>query len=466
MKLYNTLTHKIEVFKPADRNHVRMYTCGLTVYSQPQIGNWVAYIYADVLTRTLQASGFVVDRVQNITDVGHLVSDDDNGEDKMQKGARAEGLTAWDVADKYITIANDEAYNQLGLLRPAKLVRATDLIKEQIAFVQILEKKGFTYIIPGEGVYFDTSKLNDYGKLARLDIAGLQAGARVDVAGKKNITDFALWKLSPKNEKRDMEWDSPWGTGFPGWHVECSVIARENLGDQLDLHTGGIDHIPVHHTNEIAQTEAVTGKQFVRYWFHNNFLKVNNTKLSKSLGNSYTLADITAKGFSLDAFKVLVLTSHYRTEGNFTWDILASAQNRLLNWRAAMDLLWQSHYAVDDQLDVTSFKADILQFLQSDLSTPQVISSIDEVVDQIQQGHYSTSAIRSVAEVIHSLIGINLLSGKTDLTEKQKKMLDARQLARDNKDWSASDQLRDALLEETIVVRDTDRGQIWCRTTF
>lgn len=465
MKLYNTLTRKVEPFKPADPRHVRMYTCGLTVYSQPQIGNWVAYIYTDVLTRTLQASGFKVERIQNITDVGHLVSDDDNGEDKMQKGARAEGITAWDVADKYIAIAEDEAYNQLGLLRPAKLVRATDLITEQIAFVKVLEKKGYTYTIPREGIYFDTSKLDDYGKLTRLDIEGLQAGARVDVAGKKNITDFALWKFSPKNEQRDMEWDSPWGKGFPGWHLECSVIARESLGDQLDLHTGGIDHIPVHHTNEIAQTEAVTGKQFVRHWFHNNFLKVDNTKLSKSLGNSYTLADITAKGFSLDAFKLLVLSSHYRTEGNFTWDILTAAQNRLLNWRSAMDLLWQAEHAVDDQLDVATYNKEILDAMQSDLNTPQVLSSIDEAIDHVQQGHFSAATIRSLAEIIDTLLGIDLLADKMDITAKQKDLLTERQQARDAKDWKASDEIREQLLEAGIAVRDTDRGQLWNRTT-
>ena len=463
MKLFNTLSGKIEPFKPADPKHVRMYTCGLTVYSQPQIGNWVAYIYADVLTRTLQASGFTVDRIQNITDVGHLVSDDDHGEDKMQKGARAEGLTAWDVAEKYIVIAEDEAYHQLGLLRPAKLVRATDLIDEQIAFVQILEKKSYTYEIPEEGIYFDTSKLKDYGKLARLDIDGLQAGARVDAAGKRNITDFALWKFSPQDEKRDMEWDSPWGKGFPGWHLECSVIARENLGDQLDLHTGGIDHIPVHHTNEIAQTETVTGKQFVRHWFHNNFLKVNNTKLSKSLGNSYTLADISAKGFSLNAFKLLVLSSHYRTEGNFTWDILTAAQNRLNNWRAAMDLIWQSHFSKDDDLATDTFKTTILDALQTDLNTPLVLSAIDEAITRIDQGHFSAQSLRSLADTIYELLGIDLLQGKTDISTEQKETLAERAKARESKDWLTADQLRDDLLEEGILVRDTDRGQIWQR---
>ncbi len=462
MRLYNTLSRTIEDFKPLDDGHVKMYTCGLTVYSQPQIGNWVAYIYSDVLTRTLIASGYNVDRVQNITDVGHLVSDDDDGEDKMQKGARAEGTPAWQIADKYSAVAEDEAFNQLGLIRPNKLVRATSLIPEQIAFVQELEVKGFTYIIPDEGVYFDTSKLDDYGKLARLDIKGLKAGARVEVDGKRNITDFALWKFSPKEEQRDMEWDSPWGKGFPGWHLECSVIARESLGDQLDLHTGGIDHIPVHHTNEIAQTEAITGKQFVKYWFHNNFMKVNNTKLSKSLGNSYTLADITAKGFDLDAFKLLVLSSHYRTEGNFSWEILESAQNRLNNWRDSIDLIWQEEVAVDNS-KTDDFKKKLLLSLQDDINTPEAIAAIDQVMNAYQQLNFSSSEIRSTAETISSLLGIDLLKDKQDLNNDQKQLLIGRQRARDNKDWQMADKLRDELKQSGISVRDTDNGQVWAR---
>src|ERR1700741_1715224 len=300
MKLHNTLSRTIDDIQPLEGNKIKLYTCGLTVYSQPHIGNWVAYIYWDVLVRTLKDAGYDVTHVQNITDVGHLTSDEDAGEDKMLKGALTEGLTAWQVAEKYIAIADNEAYNKLGLLRPDHMPRATEYIPQQIAFVEELEKKGFTYVI-ADGVYFDTSKLNNYGELARLDIKGLQFGARVANTGKKNPTDFAVWKFSDPSEKRDMEWESPWGKGFPGWHLECSVMARELLGDQIDIHTGGIDHIPVHHTNEIAQTEAVTGRQFSKYWVHANHIKVNGEKMSKSLGNIYTLQDILDKGGVLDA---------------------------------------------------------------------------------------------------------------------------------------------------------------------
>ncbi len=456
MKLYNTLSREIETFTPLEDKKVKMYTCGLTVYSQPQIGNWVAYIYSDVLTRTLLASGYEVTRIQNITDVGHLVSDDDAGEDKMEKGAKQEGLTAWEVADKYIKIADDEAYTQLQLRRPDKLVRATDLIQEQINFVAKLEEKGYTYITD-DGVYFDTSKLSDYGKLAKLDIKGLEAGARVDVRGKKNKTDFALWKFSSENQKRDMEWESPWGKGFPGWHLECSVIAYENLGEQIDLHTGGIDHIPVHHTNEIAQTESVTDKQFSKYWFHNNHIKVNGTKLSKSLGNSFTLKDVQNRGFSLNAFKLLVLSSHYRTEGNFTWEILEAAQNRLNHWREMFNRRWQGSILEDDQPDIS---AELLAALQNDLDTPKVLALVDEYFDKVDAN--TAMPNRDTLTSIRDLLGIDLLDD--DITDEQKAMIDDRQKARDSKNWARSDELRDQLAKQDLGVRDTAQGQVWFRT--
>ncbi len=462
MKLYNTLSQNIEEFTPINDKIVKMYTCGLTVYSQPQIGNWVAYIYSDILNRVLIADGYKVNRVQNITDVGHLVSDDDAGEDKMEKGARAEGLTAWDVAEKYIKVAHDEA-KLLDLLQPSQIVRATSLIDEQIDFIRQLENKGYTYVI-NDGVYFDTSKLNDYGKLARLDIKGLQAGARVDVGGKKHPTDFALWKLSPSEHKRDMEWDSPWGKGFPGWHLECSVIARESLGDQIDLHTGGIDHIPVHHTNEIAQTETLTGKTFCRYWFHNNHMKVNGTKLAKSLGNSYTLNDILDKGFSLYAFKVLVLSSHYRTEGNFSWEILEAAQNRLHSFEQLADRALQ---ADNNGKDITFDPDSLLQALNDDLDTPKVLNIISGVVNTVSDKKLSISAsnnLRDYLKTVDSLLGLKL-SERKDISLQQKAVLGKRAKAREINDWSTSDKLRDQLLEEGVEINDTPQGQVWSRSS-
>ncbi|MCA9348682.1 cysteine--tRNA ligase [Candidatus Saccharibacteria bacterium] len=450
IKLYNTLTRQKDELKPLKAGQVSFYNCGLTVYSQPHIGNWVGYIYWDVLTRLLGHHGLQVNRVQNITDVGHLTSDDDAGEDKMEKGARSEGLTAWDVAEKYIAIADHEGYELLGLKQP-KLIRATNLIDQQIEFVKQLEKAGFTYEIPGDGLYFDTAKLKDYGKLAKLDIAGLEAGARVSVEGKKNITDFAVWKFSPEDQKRDMEWDSPWGKGFPGWHLECSVIAREGLGDQIDIHAGGVDHIPVHHTNEIAQTESLTGKQFAQIWLHNNHLRVNDSKMSKSLGNVYSLQDILDKSFSLQAFKLLILSKHYRTEGNFTWTILEAAQNRLNNWQAVADRSWQLPGYDKD------ISEDIVAALDDDLDTPKALAIIDVYFDDVEKA--GRAPAKDSLTCISDLLGIDLSS--EDISSAQKLMLEQRRKARDNKDWQKSDELRDHLLKEGIGIKDTPQGQLW-----
>lgn len=468
VELYNTLTRRKEEFKTLEPGVVKMYTCGITVYSHPQIGNWVAYIYSDVLTRTLLAAGYKVERVQNITDVGHLVSDGDAGEDKMEKGARAEGLTAWDVAEKYIQIADDEAFNKLKLLRPNKIVRATSLINEQIEFVKGLEEKGYTYVID-DGVYFDTSKLDDYGKLAKLDIEGLDAGARVDVGGKKNKTDFALWKFSPKDQTRDMEWDSPWGKGFPGWHLECSVIARENLGDQIDLHTGGIDHIPVHHTNEIAQTESLTGnKPFSKFWFHNNFMKVGGEKLAKSKGNSYLLSDIEEKGYDLQAFKLMVLTSNYRKEGNFTWGNIEAASKRLKEWQAMVDLRWQPGNAEPGAVSEEEVKGHLIlafERLADDLDTHNALIRIERGLTSVTDSYSENSAysekITEYAEGIRDLLGIDLL--QPDISDNQKHLLGLRAEARDKKDFSESDRIRDELREQGIEVADDIYGQIWSR---
>ncbi len=470
MKLHNTLTRTIQDITPLHDHEIKLYTCGLTVYSQPHIGNWTGYIYWDVLVRALKAAGYKVDRTQNITDVGHLVSDDDAGNDKMEVGARREGKTAWDIAEKYSQIADHEAYDVLRLLRPQHIVRATDCIQEQIAFVVELERLGYTYSIPGEGVYFDTTKLPSYGTLARLDIQGLQAGARVSIAGKRSVTDFAVWKFSPAGQQRDMEWDSPWGKGFPGWHLECSVIASETLGDQIDIHAGGVDHIPVHHTNEIAQTEAVTGKPFAQYWIHNNHLKVNGGKMSKSAGTTYTLADITARGHTIDAFKFLVLAKHYRTEGNFTWEILQAAENRLKHWQDIAALRHQSAaFGMDDKSEEASESAltagqRILTALSNDLDTPGALIAAETVLHAIEQRPAAyRSAITDILQSIDELLGISLLDSTPDITAAQKELIAERQEARERKDWAASDRIRNTLEEDGVGIKDTPAGTIWRR---
>lgn len=467
MKLYNTLNRAVEEFTTLEPKKVKMYTCGLTVYSQPHIGNWVGYIYWDVLEKTLIELGYEVDRVQNITDVGHLVSDDDNGEDKMEKGARAEGKTAWEVAEKYIDIADHEGYEMLGLKKP-KLVRATACIDKQIEFVKKLEEKSYTYEIADEGVYFDTSKLSDYGKLARLDIDGLEAGSRVAFKNKRNVTDFALWKFSPIDQKRDMEWDSPWGKGFPGWHLECSTIAFENLGDQIDIHTGGVDHIPIHHTNEIAQTESMTGKPFSTFWLHNNHLKVDGGKMSKSLGNIYTLQDILDKGYDIEAFKLLVLSKGYHTEGNFTWENLDAAQNRMKELWSWADRRWQPSDGemlkeLDDMWGETL--KSIINRLADNLDTAGALSALAKQINYMSTRPIPSSdgqnADNALA-LLDRLLGLNLAS-RPDITAEQKKLLTKRLEYKEAKDWEQADRIRDDLKEQGLGINDFSFGQEWYR---
>lgn len=475
MKLHNTMTGQVETLRPLRADRVSVYTCGLTVYSQPHIGNWIGYIYWDILVRALRAEGYSVERTQNITDVGHLVSDDDAGEDKMEKGARAEGITAWDVAQKYSAIAEHEGYDMLGLIRPDHLVTATSCVDAQIAFAKVLDDKGYLYRTD-DGMYFDTSKLSDYGKLARLDIDGLQAGARIDMASKRRPTDFAVWKFSPADYQRDMEWDSPWGKGFPGWHLECSVIARETLGDQIDIHTGGIDHIPVHHTNEIAQTEAVTSQPFAQVWVHNNHLKVDGQKMSKSLGNIYTLSDIVTHGYDMSDFRMFALGKHYQTEGNFTWDNLLAAHNRLQRWRDMACLRWQTNDTLhdDDDKDRThdvnarllSAPHAALEALGNDLDTPGALIAIEQAIDEIDVSSLSTlqhSALVDIVTWIDEVLGLRLAESTPDISDEHKRLIIERRRARDAHDWASSDRIRDELQTRGILLRDTPSTTVWSR---
>ncbi|MES2876185.1 MAG: cysteine--tRNA ligase [Patescibacteria group bacterium] len=466
MKLHNTLSGKLEELRPLSDGVIKLYTCGLTVYSQPHIGNWLGYIYWDVLVRLLESNGLAVERTQNITDVGHLTSDDDGGEDKMEKGARTEGTSAWDVAAKYIAVADREAYELLQLKRPTHLSRATDFIPQQILFAQDLEAKGLTYVIEGEGLYFDTSKLDDYGKLARLDVAGLEAGKRVAVNGKRLVTDFAIWKFSPTGAQRDMEWDSPWGKGFPGWHLECSVIAHETLGEQIDIHTGGIDHIPVHHTNEIAQTEGLTGKPFAQSWLHNNHIKIEGTKISKSIGNTITLTDIIDKGFDLNAFKLLALSKHYRTEGNFDWTIMNAASNRFDHWRDVAALRHQTHKMVRSDTDVSVQAAigALKEKLSNDIDTPGALALIDETFDKLESlgpDAIERHGLIQLLEAIDELLGIDLITSTPDIDDDSKRRILERERARETKDWGRSDEIRDELAQHSIELNDSAHGTVW-----
>jgi cysteinyl-tRNA synthetase len=474
LKLHNTLTRKTEDFTPITDEKVTLYTCGPTVYNYLTVGNWVPYIYWDTLVRTLAADGYKVERVMNITDVGHLVSDEDEGEDKLEKGARREGKTAWQVAEFY---AEDflAGMEKLGLTMPEHVVRATDFIPQQLDLVRVLQEKGFTYQIT-DGIYFDTSKFSTYADFARLDLDAQKAGARVEFnPEKRNPSDFALWKFTPAGEKRDMEWETPEDLlensehkmGFPGWHLECSAMAMSILDPTIDIHTGGIDHIPVHHTNEIAQSESATGKPFAHYWLHNNHLKVNGTKISKSLGNGYTLQDLAEKGFSPLDFRMFILQSHYSNEGNFTFENLEAAKNRLAHWKNVAALRHQVHATVErpDENDPSlAVIGAIKEALNDNLNTPEALRLVDEVFSHLESHRIEKidqQSFDDVLETIDDLLGLQLQNTTPDISEDAKRLIIERERAREDKDWQKSDELRDTLKEQGITVRDTSDGSVW-----
>lgn len=465
--LYNTATKKVEEFTPLHNNTVATYTCGPTVYNTPHIGNWMTFLRYDFLVRMLRASGYEVMHVENITDVGHLVSDADEGEDKLEKGARREGTTAWEVAKRYTQefIAGMQALN---ITMPTKLTKATDHIAEQIDLVRRLEGKGYTYRI-SDGIYFDTSKFKDYGKLAQLDVEKLQAGARIEMnPEKRHHSDFALWKFSPSNAHRDMEWDSPWGRGFPGWHLECSAMAMKYLGETIDIHAGGIDHIPVHHVNEIAQSEAATGKQFARYWVHANHLMSEGQKIAKSAGNGYTLADIAERGYIPLDLRMLALQSHYRTQADFTWKSLKAAHNRLQGLEAMADLRWQLRDEAAADIDWDAAARDILSELQNDLNTPQALAKLNEtasILEATPPAKSQKQAFMAFLLYIDELLGLNL-SDRQDITSEQKALITKRETARLQKDFAKADEFRQLLLDQKIGIRDTSDGPIWYKTYY
>jgi cysteinyl-tRNA synthetase len=474
IKLHNTLTKKVEEFTSQKENLVTLYTCGPTVYNYLTVGNWFGYIMWDVLVRTLTVNCYTVNRVMNITDVGHLVSDADDGEDKLEKGAKRDGKTAWEVAEFY---GNDfiDSMKKLNLIMPQHITKATEYIPEQLDLVKRLKDNGYTYQID-DGIYFDTSKFIAYPNFAGLNLAAQKAGARVEFnTEKRNASDFALWKFTPAGEKRDMEWQTPAGLtdenkerpGFPGWHLECSAMAMSILGDTLDIHAGGIDHIPVHHTNEIAQSESASGKQFSRFWIHNNHLKVNGTKISKSLGNGYTLADLEEKGYTPLDYRMFVLQGHYRNEGNFTFENLDSAKNRLKHWRAIAALRHQTHGKLHASHEMDPSPAAIgavREALSDDLNTPEALRIIDETFTHIESHsieRVNNHTLLEFLEAIDDMLGLQLIVTTPDITHDQKQLIIERERARDNKDWTKSDQLRDSLLGDGIVLRDTSTGTVW-----
>lgn len=461
MKLYNTLTRKLENFRPQDPENVKIYTCGPTVYSMPHIGNYAAYVYWDLLLRTLEGNGWKVNRVLNLTDVGHLSSDADEGEDKLEKGARKSGKTVWEVAE-YYSMQFLEGYHALNLLEPAKIARATDYIAADQKVVQTLIDKGYTYETR-DGIYYDTTKFPAYADFAHLDLEQLKAGARVALSDeKRHISDFAIWKFIQPGEKHAMRWDFLGRPGYPGWHLECSTIIHEELGEPIDIHTGGIDHIPIHHTNEIAQSAAAFDRQLSRFWLHCNFLTVAGEKISKSLGNTITLQDIQDHGFSPLDFKLWVLQGHYQSERDFTWENLAAAHARRLNWRNRIARARQateqngqnsqnSQKAFMDKAAETKLFAAIFAELNQNLNSPAAFALID--------GADLTSL--AFWQQIDEWFGLGLLDDSPVPSAEVQTLLKQREVARAAKDYAESDRLRDKLAAMGFAILDTPEGQIW-----
>lgn len=451
IRLYNTLSRTVEEVHPLTDSTVTIYTCGPTVYDFAHIGNFRTFIFEDLLVKTLLRFGYNVKRVMNITDVGHLTSDEDQGEDKLEVGAQREGITAWEIAKKYEKAFLEDA-ESLCIEKPATLVRATDTIAEQIAFIKSLEEKGLTYRTE-DGVYFDSSKVSDYGKLARLDIAGLQPGSRVEMHEKKHPTDFALWKLSSKPGERHMEWESPWGIGFPGWHIECSAIIKETLGDTIDIHMGGVDHIPVHHTNEIAQSESLTGKPLANHWMHGEFLLVDAGKMSKSLQNTYTLADLEKRGFDPLAFRLFTYGASYRSKLNFTWDGLATAAEQLEKLRT----IFRATHETAHTPQVESYIQQVNEALADDLNMSVVMAIVWDAV----RSSLSPEEKRSFLEDVAPILSLNLVAEEkaVHIPEEISHLLIEREQARQAQDWAKADSLRLKIEEAGFQVKDTPEGQ-------
>ena len=451
MKLYNTISHTVEDFKPINPDEVKIYTCGPTVYDFAHIGNFTSYIYWDLMLRTLIANGYTPKRILNLTDVGHLASDADDGIDKLEKGAAREHKTVWEVAKFYSDYFLD-GFHALNLLEPAKICRATDYVEQDMALVDKLTEKGFTYET-ADGVYFDTSKFPTYADFARLDLDHLRAGARVDFnSEKRNVSDFAVWKFIQPGEDHAMRWDYLGRPGYPGWHIECATIIHEELGDTIDIHTGGIDHIPVHHTNEIAQYESAYGTKMCNYWLHCNFITIEGQKISKSLGNTYTLEQLKEKGFEPLDFKLWVLQGHYRSERNFSFDDLAAAKNRRLRWRNDIARLMQR--GINNNIN-EELQKQLVEAVSDDLNSAAAFSIIDSV-DQDDD----KMSIKDW-EFVDKLFGLDLVKSVKPISVALEQKIVNRESARAHKDWATSDQIRDELAADNIKVLDSANGPIW-----
>jgi len=489
LRVYNTLSRKKQVFRPRTDKKVGFYTCGPTVYSYAHIGNLRTYIFEDILKRVLLSNGYKVNHVMNITDVGHLTSDADVGEDKIEKAAQKEKKSARQIAEFY-TKAFFQDCQKLNIIPPDIKARATDHIQEDIFLIKELEKKGFTYHTK-DGIYFDTSKLKDYGKLTGMNFQklnkNLRAGSRIKFSSeKKNITDFALWKFSPPKSKRQMEWPSPWGVGFPGWHIECSVINLKYLGnafqnhsfhpqkaETIDIHAGGIDHIPIHHTNEIAQVEAVTGKRFVNYWLHGAFLTMKKGRMGKSEGNSILLQTIEEKKYNPLAFRYLVLNASYRSPLEFSWESLANAQSSLNNiYDFTRDCLRDKKHNINKKntaFPLNPLKKKFQKVLNDDLNTPQALAILWTLIKRYYQARkdpqkankLSPHQVYTLLLEFDKVLGLGIKQLKlSPVPLSIKRLSQKREKLRQKKQWSQSDRIRKQIDQAGFILEDTSWGTV------
>ena len=453
LKIYNTLTREKEEFIPIFNDEVRIYSCGPTVYSYAHIGNFRTYLFMDTLRRVLKYNGYKLKHVMNITDVGHLESDADEGEDKMMKAARRENKDPYEIA-KFYTETFLKDFNLLNIDKPEIICKATDHIHEMLEYVKEIIKNGYAYET-SKGVYFDISKLDKYPVLSTRKVDEQIAGIRVEIdKEKKNPEDFAIWIKAPENHI--MKWESPWGLSYPGWHIECSAMSRKYLGEEFDIHTGGIDHIPTHHENEIAQSKGATGKMPAKYWMHCNFLQVDGGKMSKSLGNIYTISTLIEKGIEPLAFKLFCFSSHYRNKINFTFEGIEATNKAYSRLKEGYNKHLDGKEDVSDEI-IEEFKKRFEDAINDDLNMPMAIGVVWDIINY----KVKSKKLALILDKFDEVLGLKINeSDKTnnELPEEIKELVDKRKIARDNKNWDESDALRDKILELGYTIKDTKNG--------
>lgn len=451
---YNTLTKKKELFKSLEPKKVKMYSCGPTVYKDATIGNMRTNLFQDTLRRVLEYNGYEVKQVMNITDVGHLVSDGDEGEDKMLKSAREEHKTPMEIAEYYTKLFFKDL-KRLNVEIPEVICKATDHIEEMLEMVQKIMENGYAYET-STAIYFDVSKLDEYGILSGINLREQKAGARVEVdPEKRNPYDFALWIKAPENHL--MKWDSPWGPSYPGWHIECSAMSQKYLGEVFDIHTGGIDLIPTHHENEIAQSKGCTGKIPAKFWMHCEFLLIDGGKMSKSLGNTYLVQDLIDRGYDPLSYKMLCFTSHYRNKLNFTWDALTSAQNSLIRLKEGYAKHKEGTEEIDDSI-IQEYKTKFLEAINDDLNMPVAMSVVWDVVKNPIKSKKLADLLLDFDRVLGIKIEEPVQVKKEEIPEEVQKLLEQRNLARQEKNWALSDELRDKIKTCGYTVKDSKEG--------